>query len=207
MSKRVPLTPRVHTAGVYVLKPPFSASIDVVYTADAVVTFRELKKDGVDIFTEYYQKHKLTTADMAADDEVNASIVTLRAGDGTLIEVPDTYINSYPGDSGMAHTRQVLICDLGLIPETMNVDYIRDDVADILRNTIGVVSDVTLAIAPVRTDLTYSQYIESERRRLANVSTYESKDELITKLRAAVADLTDRNAQLEQIVIDLNEKK
>lgn len=207
MSARTKMTPRQHTSGVFVLKPPFVASVSVVYTVEAIESIRELKMDRIDIFARYYQPKGLTTADYSADEAVNANIITLRAGDGSSIEVPDTYINSYPGDAGMLHTRQVLICDLGMIPDYLDIGFVANDVSDVIKKSVGVVSDVKFATAPVRTELTYDQYIDAEKKRRANVSMYDSKDEQIAKLTASNAALTDQVASLEQIIIAMNEQK
>ena len=195
------LTPPVHCAGIFSLIAPFSAGTSTVYTVDAVETFRELKADRVDIYVRYYQPKGLSTNEYTADEKLNASIVTLRAGDGTLIEVPDTYIASYPGDSGVEHKHLVMIADLGLIPDYMDVNYLITDVKDVLAKNIGVVSDVYMGVAPVNTKLTYQQHIQSERTRKGNVVLYQSKDEKIAELSAQVEALRKRNEQLEQMVI------
>lgn len=196
-----PLTPPTHCAGIFSLIPPFSAGLSTVYRVDAIETFRELKADRVDIFVRYYQPKGLTVNDFTTDEKLNASIVTLRAGDGSLIEVPDTYIASYPGDSGAEHKHLVLIADMGLVPDYMDVNYITGDVKDVLTQNLGVVSDVYLAIAPVNTQLTYQQHIQNERQRRGNVSVHVSKDEQIASLLAQVEALRKRNDQLEQLVI------
>lgn len=195
------LTPPVHCAGVFSLITPFVANLNTVYTVDAVETFRELKADRVDIYVRYYQPKGLTVNDYTVDEKLNASIVTLRAGDGSLIEVPDTYIASYPGDSGAEHQHLVIIADLGLIPAYMDVNYLTSEVKDVLTKNVGVLSDVYLAVAPVNTQLTYSQHIDSERRRRGNVSAYMSKDEQIAMLTSQVESLRKQCDQLEQLVI------
>lgn len=195
------LTPPAHCAGIFSLIPPFSAGLNTVYTVDAIETFRELKADRVDVYVRYYQPKGLSTNDFTTDEKLNASIITLRAGDGSLIEVPDTYIASYPGDSGADHKHLVLIADLGLIPDYMEVNYITTDVKDVLAKNLGVISDVYMAVAPVNTKLTYQQHIQSERARKGNVVLHVSKDEQIASLSAQVEALRKRNEQLEQIVI------
>lgn len=195
------LTPPAHCAGIFSLIPPFSAGLNTVYTVDAIETFRELKADRVDVYVRYYQPKGLSTNDFTTDEKLNASIITLRAGDGSLIEVPDTYIASYPGDSGADHKHLVLIADLGLIPDYMEVNYITSDVKDVLAKNLGVIGDVYMAVAPVNTKLTYQQHIQSERARKGNVVLHVSKDEQIASLSAQVEALRKRNEQLEQIVI------
>lgn len=195
------LTPPAHCAGIFSLIPPFSAGLNTVYTVDAIETFRELKADRVDVYVRYYQPKGLSTNDFTTDEKLNASIITLRAGDGSLIEVPDTYIASYPGDSGADHKHLVLIADLGLIPDYMEVNYITTDVKDVLAKNLGVIGDVYMAVAPVNTKLTYQQHIQSERARKGNVVLHVSKDEQIASLSAQVEALRKRNEQLEQIVI------
>lgn len=200
------LTPPVHCAGIFSLIAPFRVSTTTTYTVDAVETFRELKADKVDIFARYYQRVGLTTNDYTTDDGLNASIVTLRAGDGSLIEVPDTYIASYPGDSGVEHQRLVMVADLGLVPTYMDVEYLTTDIKDVLRKNIGVLSEVTMAIAPVTTQLTYQQHIASERQRKANVTAYESKDQIIARQATEIENLRKINEQLEQLVIEYQPK-
>lgn len=195
------LTPPVHCAGVFSLIAPFKASSTTTYTVYAVETFRELRSDKVDIFTRYYQRVGLTTNDYTLDDGLNASIVTLRAGDGSLIEVPDTYIASYPGDSGVEHVRIVMVADLGLIPTYMDVEYVTSDIKDVLRKNIGVIGEVTMGQAPVLTQLTYQQHIASERQRKANVTAYESKDQTIARQIVEIENLRKKNEQLEQLVL------
>lgn len=195
------LTPPPHCAGVFSLIAPFVASSTTTYTVEAIESFRELKADKVDIFARYYQPKGLTTNDYTTDDALRACIITLRAGDGSLIEVPDTYIASYPGDSGVEHRRLIVVADLGLVPTYMDVSYVTSDVKDVLTKNLGVLSEVFLSEAPVTTQLTYSQHIASERQRKNNVTAYESKDQIIARQLVEIENLRRVNAQLEALVI------
>lgn len=201
------LTPPPRCSGIFSLIPPFEPPTSVVFTVDAIESFRELKADGIDVYKRYYQKHGLAQTDYTEDDKLGACIITLRAGDGTLIEVPDTYIASYPGDSGIDHKRMVLVCDLGLIPDYLNIDFVSADVADVVKKSTGVVSKVDIAIAPVRTQLTYEQHIASERQRKQNIAMYESKDEQLAKALTENTYLRKQVEELEKIIIQLNETK
>lgn len=203
MGQKKTMTPPLRCSGIFTLIAPFVGSTTIVYTVDAIESLRELKKDGVDLYTRYYQPKGLATTDYTTDAGLDASIVTLRAGDGSVIEVPDTYIASYPGDSGVSHTRHIIVADLGLIPDYLPVEYITSDVKDVLTKNLGVISDVFMAEAPVTTLLTYDQHVNNERQRRANVVIYESKDEQIARLTGEVDALRKQNEQLEQLLADL----
>ena len=197
------MTPPMLCSGIFTLIAPFSISTSIVYSVDAIESLRELKKDGIDVYTRYYQPHGLATTDYTTDVNLNASIVTLRAGDGSLIEVPDTYISSYPGASGISHTRYIVTADLGLVPDYLDIAYITSDIKDVLTKNLGIVGDVFLSEGPVTTQLTYEQHIANERQRRANVVIYESKDEQIARLTAEVDAIRKQNEQLEQILADM----
>ena len=194
------ITPPINASGIYTLYTPFSVPTSVVYRCDAIRTFKELAKRGIDVFTTYYSPLNLAESIYNEDALLGASIVTLVSATGEFYYVPNTYIQSYPGSSGVRYDRKVLVIELGLMPTTIDLDYFVPIVQDLVKKNVGVDNTPSVVIAPYSGTVTHDQHVTLEASRRVAIQNYVSKDEQITKLQAQVTALQAANDKLMAVI-------
>jgi len=194
---RIPLTPPINAEGLFKVNAPFVIPENVIFHVDAVRTFPDIvRKDRIDPFATYYAPVGLTDSVYAEDATAGASIVTLKSKDGQILDIPNTYIQSYPGANGVAYVRNVLILDLALVPDYVDVSVVKDDVSDVVRRLVGVDTGAeitTLAYEGVVTDANHLQ-MEAVRKSVIREAI---------PLSEQVTTLTARNAELQALVDQL----
>lgn len=190
---RVPLTPPVNTEGIFKVNNPFTLSQDVMFRVDAISNFTDLQRRGIDPYTEYYKTAGVTNADYLLDAAAGASIITFKSTDGQVVYIPDTYIETYPGAAGVSYVRNVLVWDLGPVPDYVDVTAMNADAQAVLAKGLGV--EITASI----TTLAYEGVI-SDEDHVRMEAARKAKIRETTPLSEQVADLTTRNTELQTLV-------
>lgn len=142
------ITPPVGSTGLYKLLEPFESVLvqDTPYTCMAVRSLSELINAGLDPYEEYYLPNSI---DKVVYDEhvlLDTSIVSLRSIAQHWVFVPNAYIRSYPSQNGVKYTAVVLGISLGSIPDHLELAAVKIAVQDVVRDTIGVLSDVQVVV-------------------------------------------------------------
>lgn len=194
------LTPPINTSGVFTLYLPFTLPAGVVYRCSAIRTFSELEKHGISVYEKYYKPMSISEDTYKVDLGLKASIVTLVSGAGEEVFVPNTYIESYPGDSGVRYSRNVIVIDVGLIPETTDISYIKDLAVDLVKHNLGVTSSVEIVTAPYTGSVSHDQHVTWETARRAAVQGYVPLVEQIVTANAKVSLLQEQNNELLAII-------
>lgn len=194
------ITPPINTSGIFTLYTPFTLPTGVVYRCDAIRTFKELAKRGIDVFSTYYSPANLAESIYNEDAELGASIVTLVSATGEFYYVPNTYIQSYPGSAGVRYARKILVVELGLIPSTIDLDYFLPIMQDLVKKNIGVENTPSFVVAPYTGTVSHDQHVTLEASRRVAIQNYVSKDEQITKLTAQVTALQAANDKLMAVI-------
>lgn len=194
------LTPPINTSGVFSLYLPFTLPAGVVYRCSAIRTFSELEKHGIDVYDKYYKPMGIAEDTYKADLGLKASIITLVSGAGEEVFVPNTYIESYPGDSGVRYSRNVIVIDVGLVPETTDISYIKDLAVDLVKHNLGVTSTVEIVTAPYTGSVSHDQHVLWETARRAVVQGYVPLVEQIVTANAKVSLLQEQNTELLAII-------
>jgi hypothetical protein len=197
---RKPLTPPINTRGIYTCFAPFELPTDIVYTAEAIRTFPELERRDREIFEEVYEPKELALSIYEDDANLGASIVTLRAADGELRFIPNTFIESYPGMAGLNYSRNVLIADLGKLPATVDVEMIAGDVKDLLIRHIGVSVVMTVDTMEHEGDITHTEHVELEIARKAKIRAYVPLEIQLSESVTRNDALTTSNLELVELV-------
>lgn len=191
------ITPPINAAGIFTAYAPFTLPINIVYRCDAIRTFKELIKKGINVFTTYYEPKGLSEATYQADYDLNASMVTLVSGTGEFLYIPNTYIESYPGDAGVVYNRKVLVIELGMLPTQMDVDYIFPLVEDLIHKNLGVANTASVVTAPYTGVITHDQHVTLEASRLVAIRGYTT---IYEQLLATQKQLTAYQTQNDQLM-------
>lgn len=192
---RKPLTPTPNMEGLFTCLVPFELAAGVIYKCEAIRTFPELERKGTPVYDTYYKPRNLSHADYEADAAVGASIIVLKAKDGEVRYIPDTFITSIPGTIGVAYTRGVLVVDMALLPDYVDGSVIKADIVDLFKRTLGI--EVTPLITTMRYEgtVTSEMHQTMEVKRKAMIRTY-------VPLAEQLAAAEQRNTELQ----DLNDK-
>lgn len=196
------LTPPIQATGRYVLKPPFVARDDIVYTCIAIRKFKDIIELGIDVFKEYYEPMGLTQLEYRADDRAGATIVTLSNPDGEFIYVPDTYILSYPNMGDVNYSRVILSIDLGPLADHIPLDFLQSEVSGLVSDTIGLENEVKIHKAPSRDAISPEQHEIIEVARVSAITNRRTARANYLEEKAKNQRLTEQVQLLTQILID-----
>jgi hypothetical protein len=195
------MTPQVGTRGIYQLKSPYVALPTKTYTCYAIRSFKDIYELGEDVYTKYYTPHSIDEVTFESDVDENASIITLMSEDNETIYVPDTYILSFPDMGIVNYQRVILSIDFGMLPDYLDLDYVRDQLSTSGSEVIGKNPDIDLHIAPTTGVVTSDEHQTLEASRLANVEFRKTTHANYLEQLKISSDLIEKVQTLEQIII------
>lgn len=199
-------TPPLLAKGRYTLRTPWSANPLVLYTCKAIRTFDDIYKLGIDVQKTYYIPMGLSDGSIITSPAFSfqtekaqqPNIITLHGDDGSVIYVPDTFIESYPNMAEVRYSRMVLSIDLGALPDYLDLTAIKTAVSNLVAQTSGVVAQVIEHRAAATENPTALQHEILETNRLAAITLIETdharalrmqveRDAVQAKLNALIA--------------------
>ncbi len=201
---RKPLTPPINAAGNYVLYTPFSVPLNVIFECVAIRNFEELAERGINVYTTYYKPFNLDQTIYTEDAAMQAAIITLKGADGSEYYVPNTYIQSYPGDSGIVHHNIVIGLELGLVPSTFTVDFLQPLLVDLIKQHIGVDTETRIGTIPYEGTISHDTFVQMERTRIANIKSYKTIYQQLNETIETNTNLLSQQNDLLTIISDLN---
>lgn len=194
----VPLT--TNTEGIYSVNAPYTIDTTVIYRCEAIRTFPELVRRGIDVFTEYYVPVGLSAEEYQADAGIGASIVTLKSADGQVLYIPNTYIATIPGQTGLDYQRVVVVLDCGPTPGYVNFDLISAELKEVIMRHVGVTSDTTITSLAYEGAFTDADHIRMETLRKQNIRQNVPISEQLAAANAKILALTETNAKLVTVI-------
>lgn len=199
---RTPLTPPINCEGSFVCLSPFELPQGVIYRLDAIRTFPELERNNKPVYSTYYAPHNITQADYKADAALNASILVFKANDGEVRYVPNTYLSSYPGLTGLKYNRNVLVIDLALLPDYVDVEAFTGDFSNFVQSKLGIKPVPYISTMRYEGQVNNDQHIEMESKRKKNIRDAVPLEEQLASAKKRNDELTALNEQLLAIVGD-----
>lgn len=178
------VTPPINVSGEFSALPPYELEVGMVYRCHAIRTFAELAARNIDVYKDFYLPKKLEFSVYEEDLKLKASIITLLSADDNYVYVPNTYMESYPGMSGIAYDRKVLFIELGLLPDTINIDYMVPQLKDYVTKAVGVKANPRVGIIPYTGTVDHAKHIQLERTRRTTIQGYKTFEEQIRELSA-----------------------
>jgi len=192
------ITPPPNTSGIFTVYAPFTLPANVVMRCTAIRTFKELEVRRINVYDTYYKPFGLSESIYKEDADVSASIITLAAGDGAEYFVPNTFIESYPGSSGVMYDRKVIVVELGLLPFTVSVDHLFPLIDDLVRKNVGVENKCRVAIAPYSGTVDHATHVQMENSRRVAIVSNKTLAEENDELKKLNADLRAQNELMAQ---------
>lgn len=183
-------TPPIYAKGRWVLRLPFIANPNKIYTCIAVRSFADVYKLGQDVYRVFYLTMGVTDGgaiaglpfNFIAERQLKPNIITLQADDGETIYVPDTFIQRFPDMGDVKYSHLVLSVSLSAVPDYLNLEEVKDAVAQTIASRFGFVPQVREHRAPSTDNPTPEQHEAIEAARLASLDLLETDAAKVAKL-------------------------
>lgn len=196
------LIPPIGTSGVYQLASPFSNQLqsNTTYRCDAVRRISDLIELGIEPFEEYYLPNGLTQALYDQDLINRVSIVSLVSDAGHWVYVPTTYILAYPDINGVPYHVLLLGVELGAIPSYKDLTGLKQAIADLVRDTIGIHPTIREAVVSAEQRVSQQDHEVLEAARQNSVINTQTDRSRLLASQAELASLRGQYNQLEEFV-------
>lgn len=206
-------TPTLGSKGKYTLRAPWSANPNVLYTCKALRAFDDIYKTGKDVYKTYYvpmgvtnDSTTYTTTPFSFEEERrnNTVIVTLNGDDGSVIFIPDSFINTQPDVTEVKYSHIVLSASIGAIPDTVDLSALKTSIANMIQASLGMLPTVQESRLPSTNNPTGAQHALIEGARLGAITLTETDLVRANRLQSANGLLQSKIATLTQILRDKN---
>lgn len=194
--------PSIGMSGLYTLKAPYDLLImsTIEYTCTSIESLQGSIARGEDPYTDVYEASGATQSDYDNDLAAGAYLITITSGDGDVVTFPSTALVKMPDTDGVRYRNLVLGISLSSLPDSLNLDGLRQDISDLVFNSVGVRSTTYTAQVGGITILTRDQHNAVEAARQANVTNLESPIYRVAKLERDNASLIQKVAELEAYI-------
>jgi hypothetical protein len=193
-------TPPLHAKGLYTVTTPYELQANTLYECAAIRDFQDLIQQGVDIFTTYYAPVNLTPEDYAADLAAGANIVTLLADTAPAVRLPDSYIAAYPDMGGVVYNQVVLSLSMGPLPDYLDLTFVKQQLAAVASDTLGLTPAVNVFIAPSTGSVTQAEADAHEVARQAAITNRTTDRAKVVQLQTQLAAAQAQNAALIELL-------
>lgn len=194
-------TPPLRAKGAYTLKTPWASEPGVIYECVAIRRFSELERAGVDIFEAYYEPKSILRSTYEADAAAGASIVTLTSATHLTIEVPDTYIESYPQTDYVPYHTVILSLSLGPVADSVDLTFLKAQIAATVSDVYGFNPEVNTHTLPTDTIVTPAQHEALETARQAAITIRKTDRARVLELQAQLQETQNKLAGLEDYIL------
>ncbi len=193
------IRPSIGAGGLWSLNAPFNASLlpNVAYTCVAVRLLSDIIAGGSDPFTQYYSPAGLTQAQFQADVAAGVAICSLQASGGQWLFVPNTYIASMPNPNNISYRSIVLGAMLGPLPDTLDLTYVKTQVANAIQDAIGVIPTVKSIAASSQLQISPTEDTSVTAARTALISTAGTPTAQLVSLQAQYNTLLQQYQALQ----------
>lgn len=194
-------TPPINATGAYELISPFAIDSNKVYRCEAIDGFEALAERNIDVFAKYYNPHGLSHNAYEIDRRAGINIVTLMSDEGPTVNVPSSYILTFPIDLSIPHSRIVLSIDLGIIADSVNLDALATELLAIAADYSGKAAQSAVHRIPLAGVVSKDEATQLEAARLGSV--VETVSHYTGKLAAEAENVGLKNkiGDLEAIII------
>jgi hypothetical protein len=200
--------PSVGVSGLWSLASPFNSKLlpNIPYTCIAIRKLSDIVAAGGNPEADYYAINGLDNNRYISDLNNGACIITLQGGSGSIVYVPSTSINNYPDIGGVPYTVLALAINLGAIPDSLDLSYLKYRVGDVVRDTIGIQPNVNVvAISP--TTLVNDRDAKAiEAARLANIGTVVTDYAKYLQAAAELNSARQKIQELESFILSNSDK-
>ena len=188
--------PPIGTTGIWSLPSPFSAKLlpSIPYTCIAIRKLSDITAAGGDPETDYYTVNSIDHIRFNSDLSAGVSILSLQGGSNSIIYVPSSFINNYPDIGGVPYTVLALAINIGAIPDTLDLSYLKQRIVSVISETIGVDASVNTIAVSAKALLTNADASVVETARQLKIGT------VVTDYAKYLSAITERDNARAKIV-------
>lgn len=196
--------PTIGVVGLYRLLQPYTSALmaGVAYRCTALQTIQEVTKTGVDVFADYYEPYALTQADFDKDLADGVILVSLQPDNGKAVVVPNSYIAGMPDINGVPYVGTMLALDLAILPVSLDLAYLKQRLADVVLETVGVTTTARVVNTTDPMLITQEQHTVVEATRTLAVTEVKTDYAKYLEQKKLAESLQTRNNLLEQYIVD-----
>lgn len=133
--------PTTGLRGVYSLREPFKSALSgAIHTCTAVQKITSLIANGENVYEKYYKPFALTEDDYDKDVLADKDIIQLTSDGGSILHFPVGYMEAFPDMNGVVYVSKYLTISLPPVPRDQNIDLLKENVLDLVKKHLGVVS-------------------------------------------------------------------
>lgn len=194
--------PPIGTRGIYSLKAPFTTVPDTLYTCAAIRHFKDIQNQGTDVFKRYYEPYEIEQIRYQDDLATGVVLVSLVSDTENPIYVPSSYIAAFPNLNSVNYHHVVLSLSLGALPEYLDLTFLKDQIAGVASDTIGVSPTVYENIATTTNTVSPEEHDAITIAREAAIKNRITDYARVIELQQQKASLEQRLQILETILIE-----
>lgn len=159
------IIPAIKTEGVFSFSSPFDGD-DInnkYYTVVGIRMLKEMFKNEEDPLNTVYLPRGLTEDDFNNDLNDDVPLIGLSSSGSGLIYVPANKIIGMPKLSGVKYNKKMININLGLIPETVALDSVVNNLKDVIMDSLGTVPVTKISTHSsvfLKTEEEHEQYMD-----------------------------------------------
>ena len=172
----ISLVPPINARGVFKLAPPFDIIIkeEQEFTVHAIRNLVELDASEENPFDTIYKPVGLTEVEYQNDLDADIPIVVFVTDGKEYIYIPANRIISIPKINGVKYQEKVLAISLGNIPVDLNLDAVKEVIANDVEGMLGIKSNVKVVNASAVSVIDINKHNEFKALRENTASVFKS---------------------------------
>lgn len=196
------LIPEIGATGSFTAKSPFDSKINdkQTYQCMAVRRLSDLVALGDDPFVDYYQPIGLAESVYKADLAAGVCLVSLQSSSGRWIYIPNTYLLTYPGMSGVKYHCVVLGVALGAIPVNLDVSALKSQISNLVKDTLGVNNEIKVVVVSPEALVSQESHTYLEAARVAKITNKTTDSAKLAKAQSELATTRLKVTELETYI-------
>ena len=196
------IIPEVGAKGVYSFKAPFDTlpNKQTEYECMSVRKITDALAAGENVFARYYEPYELDRAAYEADIASGVILIGLQSALGQTLDIPNSYLTSYPDASGVRYRVMALAVDLGAIADTMNLEVIISELKELIGARIGITPEIATVATSQPALISYEDHERLEAARQSKITIDNSLTVRYNTLVAERDQLLQKNAALVKYI-------
>ena len=192
--------PSLGMTGRWSLNAPYASLVmaTMQYRCTGILSLQGAVANGADPLNSVYLANKDTQANYEQDLANGDYLITISSGPGDVVTFPRSAMTSLPDSDGELYHNVMLGISLSAIPDSLNLDPIKQQVQALVLSVLGVKSTVYAATIGGATLLTTTDAAALEAARQMQITSPESlayqnqqHQATITSLQQQVQILSD----------------
>lgn len=191
--------PSLGMTGFYSLAAPYDKLISATaqYRCEGVKSLSAALSEGQDPLTQVYLASGDTKENYERDLAAGVSLVSISAGDGSLVVFPHTAMLKVPLADGVVYENVVLSIALGALPQTQDLSLIQSEIQQMVLQNFGINSASYLSVVGAPCIISAQAHEVVQAARQAKITEQESSLSKVQRLQTQLSAALTKIAELE----------